>query len=374
MKFIKSVLICIVICLIIACSKPETGHSISNTVETIDYDDGDGNTGDGSEALSINEQLQPYYDRFIDEMLARGEDLRDIPISILLVSPTEQSNNLGYCGLGYYNYDGTGNSRVEIVYNSRCWINLTDIEKENLMFHEFGHALLNRPHISSPHTFPNGSARSIMCSSGYCSGFGIYSIHQDTQRSFYLDELLDVNIDAPYWSASKSSSTTLEEDDITASASGWVSESVLQDNNTSNPYSYSVSSADYLSSSYALAITATANSQSNSYGNWYKDFVISDFDDCSNIVAEINFKTTAYLSNGYLNVLIDLFDDVNSETEFHRYYTEPGTTEVGSGYYRIQTKAICIPNETAKIRVRLYMKSESNATAYFDDLRIILFE
>lgn len=373
MKSTKAILYSILMCLLFACSKPETGQAIQNANDIIDYDDGDGNNGVNPNNISISEQLLPYYDRFIDEMLSRGEDLRDIPISIVLVSPSVQSNTYGYCGLGYSNYNGTGNARVEIVNNGRCWSDRSDIERENLMFHEFGHALLDRPHISAPTTFPNGSARSIMCSSNYCSGFTNYGPYQDTQRSFYLDELLDENINMPFWATSKNSSSTLEDDEISASANGWISESSLQ-NNSVDPFSYSISNDDYLSSPYALAITATAHSQSDAYGNWYKDFIISDFDDCSNIIAEINFKTTAYLLNGYLNLIIDLYDDVNSETEFNRYYAENETTDVGSGFYRIQTKAICIPSETAKIRVRLYMKSESNATAYFDDLRVILYE
>jgi hypothetical protein len=374
MKSASAIILCLFLYLFIACSKPEVGQVIQG-IETIENDNGDGGSGTETETISINEQLRPYYDRFIEVMLSRGEDLRDIPIGIYLVSPDEQSEAYGYCGLGYSNYDNTGIARVIIVYTPFCWTTLTDIQKENLMFHEFGHALLERPHHPEPSSFPNGSPRSIMCSSnGGCSGFSNYRNYQDVQRDFYLDELLNEDIPMPGWATTKFFSTTLEEDSILDINHGWIPETIFPAGSTANPYSYSISDNQFTSTPYALAITAAANSQSNTSANWYKDFILSNFDSCSNLFASVNFKISNSLSNGFLNLYIDLYDDVDSDIEFDRHYAEAGLTDVGNGFYRIRTKAICIPNETVKFRIRLSMRSESNATVYFDDLRVDLYE
>nr|WP_321232808.1 hypothetical protein [uncultured Psychroserpens sp.] len=374
MKLTRTLFYCmLLVCACMTCSSPDTNY-LQSANELIDNDDGDGNGGVDSNAFTINEQLQPYYDRFIEEMLDRGEDLRDIPINVLLVSQSEESQQFGYCGLGYRYYNGTENAHVEIVYNGNCWIDLTDIERENLMFHEFGHALLARPHKGDPPTFPNGSARSLMCSSVYCYAFHIYTNYQETQRSFYLDELLDETINTPSWAGEKFYNTTIDNDQISEDANGWFSETSFQDDNPINPYNYFIDNTEFASPPYALAVTVSTNSQNETTGNWYKDFILSDFDSCSNLIAETSFKITAGLENGYLNLIIDLYDDVNSEIPFSSNYSEPGSVDVGSGFFRIRTKAICVPSETAKFRVRLLVKSESNTTVYFDDLKVDLYD
>lgn len=67
------------------------------------------------------------------------------------------------CGYGYINYNNTGLRRVEIAPN--CWEDRKENWKEWLMFHELGHAILERGHLNS--VMPNRMAKSIMCGSGF---------------------------------------------------------------------------------------------------------------------------------------------------------------------------------------------------------------
>ena len=56
-------------------------------------------------------------------------------------------NNVTYCGYGYNSYGGTGLRRIEISRAVSCgWLTLSDIERENFIFHEIGHAFFNRGH------------------------------------------------------------------------------------------------------------------------------------------------------------------------------------------------------------------------------------
>lgn len=366
----RVILFCLIAFLCFTCSKTRIGHTLPNSEEDIVFENENGN---GTTDPTIHIQFQSYYDNFIEEMLLRGEDLSDIPISIEFVNPNFQPGDVSYCGLGYFNYIETGVSKVEIVNSGYCWTGLSDIEKENLIFHEFGHALLNRSHTAG--LLPNGLATSLMCSSNGCNTFYIYNAYQEAQRSYYLDELLNENINIPSWAGTKTYSSTLDDDQISETAEGWIPETIFPANtNSNNPYSFSIDTNQFTSAPYALAITTTSNSESNTYGNWYKDYTIADFDDCSNLIAEVNFKSTNSLENGYLNLIIDLYDNIDSETEFKRHYAEIETATVGSGFYRLRTTAICIPDDTAKFRIRLYVKSESNATVYFDDLKVDMYD
>lgn len=371
MNFNKSLIYCLLVSMMLSCSGPDNTYRFENSE---DDDEIIGGNGSGTTDLVIDPQFQSYYDNFIAEMLSRDVDLRDVPISITFINPNFQPGDVTYCGLGFTNYNGTtGNASVEIVNSGYCWSNLTNIEKENLMYHEFGHALIERFHLSGESIFPNGSARSIMCSGNTCSGFSIYGNYQDEQRDFYLDELINEDINMPNWANSKYFNTTLADDSILENADGWMSGTENM-SSTINPYSYFIDDNESFSASYSLGVTSVSNSQSNTFGNWYKDYEISDFEACSNLIATAKFKLTDILVDGYLNLYIDLFDDVNSETKFNRYYAESEVTDAGNGYYSLRSTAICIPSETVKFRVRLVLKNESNVTVYFDDIKVDLYD
>ena len=90
--------------------------------------------------------LRIYLDRFEEEAKARGYDFDLANVQVAYVDDLVV-NNVTYCGYGYSNYGGTGQRRIEISKTENCgWLKLTDIERENFVFHEIGHAFFNRLH------------------------------------------------------------------------------------------------------------------------------------------------------------------------------------------------------------------------------------
>ncbi|MEQ8715877.1 MAG: hypothetical protein RIC80_22885, partial [Cyclobacteriaceae bacterium] len=93
-----------------------------------------------------------------------------------------------------------------------CWDGYSEFDKEILMFHEFGHALLGRPHLDLE--FSTGSQKSIMNS----NPFRAYTEWSLIKRPYYLDELFDPrrSINIPEWAAFKSNQRLIYSNDMSS--------------------------------------------------------------------------------------------------------------------------------------------------------------
>ena len=91
--------------------------------------------------LFIDEETQPFFDRFNDYASSLGikPDYRNLVIRLTDESP--KSNVLAVCISNGYNH------REIVIYNS-FWNTADDIQKEILLGHEFGHCCLNQDHRS----------------------------------------------------------------------------------------------------------------------------------------------------------------------------------------------------------------------------------
>lgn len=84
--------------------------------------------------------LRIYLDRFEKEARAKGYDFDLSNVQAVYVDAISVNNGT-YCGWGYSNYNSTGLRRIEISKAEYCgWSSLTDLQRENLVFHEIGHA------------------------------------------------------------------------------------------------------------------------------------------------------------------------------------------------------------------------------------------
>jgi hypothetical protein len=93
--------------------------------------------------------LQEYLIRFEEEAVKRGYDLDLTGVQAVYVDEINIQNK-PYCGRGLFNYDGKGSKRIQISKASVCgWLTLSDLQRENLFFHEIGHAFLGRTHDRS---------------------------------------------------------------------------------------------------------------------------------------------------------------------------------------------------------------------------------
>ena len=126
---------------------------------------------------SIDEALQPYFDTFVTEAIARGEliDLDDYYLQAFIEN-IEGTDVVGQCS---YSENSPRTVRIDRFY----WRRATHLQKEFVVFHELGHCLLGRSHTDEEN--PSGTCISIMESGlGNCN-----SNYNTATRSSYLDEL-----------------------------------------------------------------------------------------------------------------------------------------------------------------------------------------
>jgi|GEM_PF-2052279 len=312
----------------------------------------------------IDAAFLPYVNSFYNEMQRRGTNLRDKPLQIVFVNEFSMVQG-DYCAYAYYNAGGL----IEVLKTANCWSSRTDIEKENLIFHELGHSLLRRNHEVM--SLPNESYSSLMCTN-VCSNYRVYNEYQPNQRDYYLDELLQTNIATPSWAEEKFYTATWATDDMNAqSIDDWEDET-LENDPSEIPYTYLIEEENTTSPPYSLGITATGNNTTEAYGYWYKDFEVADFELCSNLKIRGDIITEG-LDSGFVAIVVDLYDVTNKR--FGRYFRLIDTHTSGTTLYEDQIVTVtCLPLETEKVRVLFYLSSETPASVYFDDLTIELHE
>ena len=139
----------------------------------------------------IDDELKPYVDRFYDEAEIRGISLAQNMDALI-------ADDVMPCGQGHSPEFNGMFDRPTIIIRESCWESLNNVAREILVFHELGHALLNRIHIDG--ILPNGHSRSIMCAGVDfdCSDMPDYLSCPD-YREYYVDELFDLDIDMPEW-------------------------------------------------------------------------------------------------------------------------------------------------------------------------------
>jgi hypothetical protein len=86
-----------------------------------------------SNTLQIDSEMQPYVDRFEIET---GTHITDLKTSF---GPTERPEEVAYCFLRDY-------ETPEIVFDRAYWNSFTDLQREQVMFHELGHCIFKRLH------------------------------------------------------------------------------------------------------------------------------------------------------------------------------------------------------------------------------------
>ncbi|MCB0502136.1 MAG: hypothetical protein KDD32_05595 [Bacteroidetes bacterium] len=136
--------------------------------------------------------IQPYIDEFIAEAATRGLPL-DIDNLVVVFEEELKVDGVeaaGLCQRGGRN----GTPTIKIDTTSVNWqTNLSS--REQLVFHELGHCVLERSHIEE--RLSNGNYRSTMRPTGE----QIYGPEYSSfKRSYYFDELFDIETPEQSWS------------------------------------------------------------------------------------------------------------------------------------------------------------------------------
>lgn len=120
----------------------------------------------------VNPEFNPYLNKF--------KKMYGLAFHIRVVFAKLEAPTLGLCW-----FWGDGHREVEI--DEESWPNLTENEKEQLIFHELGHCILNREHIEDRGDvgFCDNAPISIM----YPNIFGRSACYGDN-KDYYFDELI----------------------------------------------------------------------------------------------------------------------------------------------------------------------------------------
>ena len=148
----------------------------------------------------VHPELGEYLDRFLEEAASRGVAVDTSGINLDIVDePLNALDGSAACGLAHVYGQSFPNVRISRI----CWDLFSPEHKETLMFHELGHALLDRPHFDAD--LPVGSPVSMMNS----SSSRVYNTFTLFKRDYYVDELFQITESIPFWGEAKTQSDTL---------------------------------------------------------------------------------------------------------------------------------------------------------------------
>jgi hypothetical protein len=230
-------------------------------------------------------ELRIYLDRFEDEAKERGYDFDLTNVEAAYVDNIIM-NGLTYCGWGYSNYGGSGRRRIEISKAERCdWLSLSDIERENFVFHEIGHAFLNRGH--DDRMLCEGGVVSLM--TGGPNYQRIYSATGD--REYYISELIDpLAANTRCIQSEKDWSKDSVFYEITKNDTDWT---LYTDN---GKYKGSRSTANEAEEYLTLESIPGIDAQANGY--WFKTFSSPNIPECAQVKFKVKTNSESLTGTG----------------------------------------------------------------------------
>jgi len=243
----------------------------------------------------IESDFKIYVDRFISEAASRGYKINDDQLSVIYSDTMNY-----YCGYGIFD---TKQVLVSSVHGS-CWQTQSDINREILMFHELGHALLARNHDASK--LPNGDFKTMMCGgNAFVNLFTLYNEDTPERRKYYLDELFNPLTPPPGWAAEKTKATLIFNDTLSVASNSWIYKS-------SGTQQGILSTSVFFSPSTSLEIKSSG-SPSSSASYWYKIISPDGINQSDKLVLKVNIKLQNVEGSG---AYIALYGDTDSKTIF----------------------------------------------------------
>ncbi len=136
--------------------------------------------------VNVPLEVQPYIDRFVAEAAERNQIIDLSAIGLDIVFEQDLDNNLAaFCN------EGT------IAISKQDWDARSDTRKEEMIFHELGHCILNRQHHNP--ILANDEWQSIMRGLPLPAGRAACINYSGTRREYYIDELFNPNTPEPDW-------------------------------------------------------------------------------------------------------------------------------------------------------------------------------
>jgi predicted SprT family Zn-dependent metalloprotease len=169
----------------------------------------------------VDSEFEPYVQRFVQEAALRNRTF-DVHSSGLIVEFDDLEE--GTAGVCYYL------NPIKIKFDREYWEKIgnyrnADEMRENLVFHELGHGLLNRKHDNK--YLSNGDWKTIMCGGNVKDNRSWNINYRSIRREYYIDELFNQSTPAPAWATDNPDfSDSLEpsyiEDDFSTTSNPWI--------------------------------------------------------------------------------------------------------------------------------------------------------
>lgn len=306
-----------------------------------------------------------YVDRFFEEGKKRNANIIRDNLTVGWMG----NNNTEYCGYGYANYNNTGARRVEINPFSGCWEERNDIEKEALMFHELGHAVLERGHFNVK--LGNGLEKSMMCGGSFgCNQFDLYTQFTPALRDFYIEELFNPEVAIPEWSKEKTKSTIFLEQTF--------------EETTDDLWDFSSATSNHegaievlaSNSSNVLTITSTTTEgDSNQFSRWRYQIAKPDIPETATLKLTATVSGEAITGQG-VSIVVRTDSGLAENRVVSGFGTTEGETLIEGTFDKkeFSTEINYVPSEIEALYVFLVFLPETKGKVYFHDVKLIVLE
>lgn len=148
-----------------------------------------------SDEYRVAPEFSTYLLRFEAEAAKRNINF-DLEANGLIIEFADLKDNIA--GLTHYE------NPIRIEIDKTYWNELSgyeneDLMKEDLIFHELGHGLLNRNHLNT--VLENGDWKSMMCGGTKVDDRSWNINYRGVRHNYYIDELFDESISEPSFSS-----------------------------------------------------------------------------------------------------------------------------------------------------------------------------
>ena len=152
------------------------------------------NCKDDKIQYDIDPTLKPYLESFLNKGRERGVNLTPEEDGLIMKFSNLKAPTIGLC---------TYSDPILVEIDKKYWeetsnyANKNDL-RENVVFHELCHGLLNRGHTNT--TLENSEWKSVMCGGDTYMERNWNINYSGYRKEYYLDELFNIRTSAPEWS------------------------------------------------------------------------------------------------------------------------------------------------------------------------------
>ena len=278
---------------------------------------------------------------------------------------TIESNEV--CGLGTNNFRNSGLKVVLINTNEICWNGRDDIEKEVLMFHELGHAVLGREHLNT--RFSNRMPKSMMCGAESCNPFLTYNSFTPELRNYYCDELFDPLVGTPRWVKNPTFSEIIYSENFDTIKDEWIN--IQSEDSSENQYTSSYSDKPGTTNG-ALRISSQSSQGSNrEFSSWTINLSDLDLPPGKSIKMSVNILSPEIGGEGIAFSMQTLSGtDLKLSSSVTSEDSQKILTQDRERSYELVLPYT--PEHIEILKLSLTMLGGTSGTVYFDDVEIMI--